>query len=169
MTTRRTDTIPDKDELLRVCRGGPTGDNPILAAATELALLHEMWLERATHAGGHLDDARLRWIGAIDYLVAAMTPTPRPSALLHTETVGCVVDRMAYLTALAFTTLASEPDSVFHHINVQLNDLAVGYQHLVLELRAGAKHLPASIGGLEYRYLRRQQSRCTCGFTNEDM
>ncbi|WP_369123368.1 DUF4254 domain-containing protein [Nocardia gipuzkoensis] len=46
---------------------------------------------RPTRSIGH----RLRWVEAIDRWVAFMTPVPSPNALLHTETVGHIVDRMA--------------------------------------------------------------------------
>ncbi|MGO4617897.1 DUF4254 domain-containing protein [Nocardia sp. 2YAB30] len=147
MTTRRHECmLPGKDSLLEACRGWPKGRNPILTAAGELAELHEVRLRRPAGETDEIDRARLRWAEAIDRWVAVMTPVPSPHALLHTETVGHIVDRMAQLTAHAYLMLTNGFEMVFYDVRTQLDDLATGYEDLVTELHAGTRRLPIQLG-----------------------
>ncbi|MEU2033127.1 DUF4254 domain-containing protein [Nocardia amamiensis] len=136
-------TLPDREALLAACRGWPpTTDSPILAAAVELAELHELRMNGPDGDAWQIDRARLRWAAAIDHLVASSTPAPSPDAPLHTETLGQIIDRMAQLTTLAFAMLIDGLETAFHAVHTELNDLARGYEDLAAEVLAGTRRLP---------------------------
>ncbi|MEV6323143.1 DUF4254 domain-containing protein [Nocardia sp. NPDC051787] len=136
-------TLPDREALLAACRGWPpTTDSPILAAAVELAELHEIRMSEPDGETWQIDRTRLRWAAAIDHLVASTTPAPSPDAPMHTETLGQIIDRMAQLTALAFAMLIDGLEMALRDIHTQLNDLAKGYEDLAAEVLAGTRRLP---------------------------
>ncbi|MEV0032743.1 DUF4254 domain-containing protein [Nocardia sp. NPDC050793] len=143
--------LPGKDELLAACRGGPARDNLLLAAAGELAELHETGAGREDETVVYLNAARQRWMVVIDGWVSSVLPPTAQSASVHTESMGQVVDRIARLTTYAYVALADGTDLVFQDVRARLAELADGYATLTAELHAGTRRLPAHRGYPEMR------------------
>jgi hypothetical protein len=134
--------VPGRDMLLAAFRGLPHDDHPMLELAGELAQLHGIRERTPLCDMAELDRHRARLVRSIDLWVTLATPVPSSAALMHTETVGQIVDRLARMTNQVFVPLSRAPDVVFYDAWVQLDELADVYQNLVDDLRAGARRLP---------------------------
>ncbi|BDU05931.1 DUF4254 domain-containing protein [Nocardia cyriacigeorgica] len=89
-----------------------------------------------------IDWRRAQLVIEIDRFVLLVVPVPFPSARIHTETVGCVVDRLAELTAHTYAALAGPSSTTYIDVCAQLDELASAYQDLIDDLAAGARRLP---------------------------
>lgn len=127
--------------MLQACRGDVDTDHPLLRAARELTTLHERRLV-ARETAREIDEYRVREVRAIDRWVAADLPVAHGGAYLHTETVGAILDRLAYLTVCAYAALSDESDWELWFAWERLAELAVGYEDLVDELSTGRRRLP---------------------------
>lgn len=130
------------------CRGEVAGDHPVLRWAYELSDLHERRLA-AGHIGivdrgeaDEIDSQRCALVREIDRWVTTQLPPPLGDALVHTETVGVIVDRLAQFTAEAYVALASAADWELGDAWERLAELAVGYEDLASEVAAGRRRLP---------------------------
>ncbi|WP_280346082.1 hypothetical protein [Nocardia neocaledoniensis] len=135
--------LPDRDLILAAIRGLPHDDHPLLDAAGELAVLHQLRERTPLSESAALERRRTRLMRAIDRWVILAAPVPFAAADEHCETLGGLVDRMAGHSAQAFGALAGAPDAVYYDEWVRLDDLADSYQRLVDDLRAGVRRLPA--------------------------
>ncbi|APE36064.1 hypothetical protein BOX37_21425 [Nocardia mangyaensis] len=139
----RATMLPDRDVLLAAFRGLPHDDHPILDAAGELALLHQLRDRIPRGEAERIDRRRAQLMRSIDRWVILAAPVPPAAADEHSETLGDLVDRLAMHSAQAFVVLAGAPESVFYDEWVRLDDLADSYQRLIDDLWAGVRSLPA--------------------------
>ncbi|WP_336081517.1 hypothetical protein [Nocardia sp. SSK8] len=135
--------LPCRSALLAALRGLPHDDHPILDAAGELAVLHQVRERTPASEVGAIDRRRAQLMRAIDRWVILAAPVPPAAADEHCETLGGLVDRLARHSSQAFVELACAPDAVFYDEWVRLEDLADSYQLLVDDLWAGVRSLPA--------------------------
>ncbi|MGW4632802.1 hypothetical protein [Nocardia sp. NPDC004415] len=134
--------LPCRSALLASLRGLPYDDHPVLDAAGELAVLHQVRERTPAAELAAIDRRRAQLMRAIDRWVILAAPVPLATADEHCETLGGLVDRLARASSLAFVELAGAPDSVFYDEWVRLEDLADSYQRLVDDLWAGVRSLP---------------------------
>ncbi|WP_433205114.1 DUF4254 domain-containing protein [Nocardia sp. CA-107356] len=136
-------SIPGRDQLLAAIRGWEYEFHPMLNAAYTLMRLHQGAVTFTEAAQwGLFADRRIMLMRGIDRWVEGATPIPDAEAFLHTETVGSVVDRLAWISAM-LSEAEDEPDDVsFEDIWTQLDDIANGYQDLVNDLCSGIKRVP---------------------------
>ncbi|MEV6319944.1 DUF4254 domain-containing protein [Nocardia sp. NPDC051787] len=134
--------LPTKELVLHACRAAPRHDHPILASAHLLAGLHQRRLVAQPGGSNDIDQHRARLVLAIDRLVATEMPLPHGGALMHTETVGMVIDRLAQFSASAHEILPAAPEWAVHDAWERLAELALGYEDLAYEVTAGVRRLP---------------------------
>ncbi|WP_433678685.1 DUF4254 domain-containing protein [Nocardia sp. CA-119907] len=135
--------LPDKDVMVAVCRGLPAiVDHPIIDWVGELGHWHGLYLQRNLTDSKVFDGHRARLAREIDRWVN-LNPVALAGACLHTETFGSVVDRLAYLCALAFHA-PSEMLRGGARFDAELlvQDLADGYQILNVQVSQGHRRLP---------------------------
>ncbi|MEV0333642.1 hypothetical protein [Nocardia sp. NPDC050717] len=135
--------LPGRDLILAAVRGLPHDDHPLLDAAGELAVLHQLRERTPLSESATIERRRTRLIRAIDRWAILAAPVPYAAAAEHCETLGGLVDRLAGHSAQAFGALSGAPDAVYYDEWVRLDDLADSYQRLVDDLCAGVRRLPA--------------------------
>ncbi|MEV0356615.1 DUF4254 domain-containing protein [Nocardia sp. NPDC050697] len=144
--------LPTKELLLHACRAEPREDHPLLRCVHLLAGLHERDF-RNDPAVDDIAIGRARLVYAIDHWVATRLPVARGGAHMHTETLGSVLDRLARHSAYAHAILAFAPKWQMHEAWEHLADLALGYEDLAIDLKAGARRLPPFPGSRADRSL----------------
>jgi uncharacterized protein DUF4254 len=132
--------LPNKEHVLHACRTQPSAQHPLLEHAHQLAELHAQ--RRHSPLLTEIDSHRGQLIHAINHWAATISPQPHGGALMHTETLGSVVDRIALLYTHAHEILTTTGDDM-HIAWARLADLAIGYEDLAYELSAGTRRLPA--------------------------
>ncbi|MFE3546655.1 DUF4254 domain-containing protein [Nocardia sp. NPDC059177] len=135
--------LPGREVLLAAFRGLPHDDHPILDAAGELAVLHQVRERTPASESAGIDRRRAQLMRAIDRWVILAAPVPPAAADEHSETLGGLVDRLARHCSKAFVALAGAAEPVCSDEWVRLDDLADSYQRLVEDLWAGVRSLPA--------------------------
>jgi hypothetical protein len=135
--------LPGRDVLLAAFHGLPHDDHPILDAAGELVLLHQLRERTPLSESERIDRRRAQLMRSIDRWVILAAPVPPAAADEHCETLGGLVDRLAKHCSQAFVALAGAPESVFSDEWVRVDDLADSYQRLIDDLWSGARSLPA--------------------------
>lgn len=140
---------PSRDLVLDACSGHVDQNHPILLAARDLALLHQA--RRGPAEGVHfseIDCQRACLVHDIDCWVSAQSPPAHGGARWHTESVGAVIDRLAWFWVLAHATLEpGRPECEMHRAWTRLAELAEGYDDLIFEVSIGVRRLP-DIGAL---------------------
>ncbi|MGQ4617641.1 DUF4254 domain-containing protein [Nocardia sp. R7R-8] len=142
--------LPTKELVLQACRTAPHRAHPVLESAHLLAGLHQRRLRCEPSGTNDIDQHRARLVLAIDRWVATGAPPPHGGALMHTETVGMVVDRLAQFSASAFGIRSGTPEWVTHNAWERLAELALGYEDLAYEVAAGVRRLPYLSGPREH-------------------
>lgn len=153
--------LPSSGALIDLFRDG-TADAPsceVLSAAAALVANHgSQWLEedvsRSPGAADHevaaskrridaLNSRRVVLVERIDAWVEAH-PAPAAGAVLHTETLGSVVDRLAIAWVRAHNLAADTAGDGGRALLAarQLEELAAAYDDLVRDVRAGRRRLP---------------------------
>ncbi|MFF0494375.1 DUF4254 domain-containing protein [Nocardia sp. NPDC004068] len=140
--------LPSAEEVVAVCDPGATRPADVLLG-TIRALA---WLAEEDHspATGHDDDPQQlelthdELLEHIDRLVANRLPRERWDAVVHTETLAAVLDRLVALivTRTAITPHPLKPNRVDDELDTALADLKTAYDHLVTDLLAGRRRLP---------------------------
>ncbi|MBF6222501.1 DUF4254 domain-containing protein [Nocardia abscessus] len=87
-------------------------------------------------------DRRARLVSSIDEWVEIVVPAASPTAPMHVETVGNIIDRLALLTIRSYVAMANAPDAVARAVHAQLYIDAAAYGDLTRVLAAGLKRLP---------------------------
>ncbi|WP_410869859.1 hypothetical protein [Nocardia sp. A7] len=136
--------LPGRDVLLAAFRGLPHDDHPILDAAGELALLHQLRERTPLSESERIDRRRAQLMRAIDRWVILAAPIPPAAADEHCETLGGLVDRLAKHCSQTFVALADAPESVFYDEWIRLDDLAESYDRLIEDLWSGVCSLPST-------------------------
>ncbi|MBC7304667.1 MAG: DUF4254 domain-containing protein [Nocardia sp.] len=139
--------LPDRLQMMRAVCGVAGDGDPVLAAARELAILHERREQQMPGDTSDIDWARARLVCEIDRWVVIRSPTPPTTAPMHTESIGAVVDRMAHFAAITYQTLACGAEADLHAAQVRLHELACGYDDLIAEVASGARRLPDGLDG----------------------
>ncbi len=156
--------LPGKDAVLAACRGFPLAENPVLDSACQLANVYESHTnlllgvddiierERYHELRPIMDwaelidtvvyDRRARLVSSIDEWVEIVVPAASPTAPMHVETVGNIIDRLALLTIRSYVAMANAPDAVARAVHAQLYIDAAAYGDLTRVLAAGLKRLP---------------------------
>ncbi len=157
--------LPTRYEVLQACRGELDSDHPLLTAARQLTRWHERQLVASTSACPEsasrkpesdpaspvtgspcgAAESRADLITRIDRWAEIHVPPVRGAAYLHTETLGSVLDRLAYLTAHAYTALAAHDEWELWFLWERLAELSCAYEDLVTELAAGRRRLPGTM------------------------
>ncbi|MBF6163092.1 DUF4254 domain-containing protein [Nocardia cyriacigeorgica] len=137
-----TKYLPTAPQLLSACRGFPDTNGPVIAATVELGELHSDRITAAPRETERIDGRRAHLVHEIDRFVVLAVPVPFPSARIHTETIGRVIDRIAELTAMTYVVLTAPSDTAYVDACAQLDELASAYQDLVDDLAAGTRRLP---------------------------
>ncbi|WP_025348000.1 DUF4254 domain-containing protein [Nocardia nova] len=86
-----------------------------------------------------VDQARTLLIAELDRWVTGRFPPAHGAASIHTETLGAVIDRLAYYTAAAE---AAPNAAELRCLWRKLGELAVAYSDLAAEVRRGVRRLP---------------------------
>ncbi|WP_067474665.1 DUF4254 domain-containing protein [Nocardia amamiensis] len=134
--------FPTKNQLLQACRGEAVHDHPLLRWARQLTDLHER--KRTLHHDQHddIDRERTELIHEINRWITAQLPPSHGAAMVHTETVGSVIDRLAQLTSSAYAALTSGCEWDLRDRWEQLAELAIGYEDLATDVTLGRRRLP---------------------------
>ncbi len=139
--------LPDRTQMMQAVCGVAGDGDPVLAAAHELATLHERREQQIPGDTSDIDWTRARLVCEIDRWVVLRSPTPATSAPMHTESIGAVVDRMAHFAALTYRALACGAEAELHAAQLRLHELACGYDDLIAEVASGARRLPDGLDG----------------------
>ncbi|MEU2254435.1 DUF4254 domain-containing protein [Nocardia xishanensis] len=134
--------FPAGEAMLSAIRGHHVGVHPLTQLAHQLGLLYR---HRLT---GPVDECRsssIELIFAVDLWVANHSPDPHPTATLHTETLGAVIDRLAEAQVRAYHLLMTvDPtDPIVHAAWYRLAELVDGYTDLTTAVTQRARRLPA--------------------------
>ncbi|WP_198165479.1 hypothetical protein [Nocardia fusca] len=140
-------TFPSDDELLIAMRGRPTGNHPISAYTHRLSRLHDQSHPEGGAATG------IRWgrhllVRAIDAWVDHRLPPPHPTATLHAQTIGQVIDHLVAAQVHAYRLLMTlDPiDPCVHTAWTRVAELADEYTDLTTAVLHRSRRLPA-LGG----------------------
>lgn len=152
---------PDSDLILRSFRRTPEPDLPgaeFLEAAHGLAAVHErryglsiarrepglsdQYVVAYMHKIDEIDTARAELVIAIDGW--ASRHSPLQALVVHTETVGTVVDRMAQLFVAMNAVDPQANSEAAHRSCTQLAELAAAYDDLSADIVAGHRRVPRS-------------------------
>ncbi|MEU6832679.1 DUF4254 domain-containing protein [Nocardia beijingensis] len=136
------DPFPTKNQLLQACRGKPGSDHPLLRWAQQLTDLHERKRVLPREEHDEIEHRRTGVIRDINRWTTAQLPPSHGSAMVHTETLGAVIDRLARLTSSAYAALTSACEWDLWDVWEQLAELAVGYEDLTIDLTTGRRRLP---------------------------
>lgn len=130
----------ERAEALQAAREAQAND-AVLAACTRILI--------------DCAQARATLIEQIDRWAAETVPEPPTAALLHTETLGRLVDRMAMTWAhwqqLQQRVPASRRAPVRHRAQGAMDEVAAlvhAYDDLLVDLRSGRRRLPTTAPGI---------------------
>ncbi|NKX89406.1 DUF4254 domain-containing protein [Nocardia coubleae] len=137
--------LPGRELMLAAFRGLAEGYHPVLHAAAELAVLHQVRDRTPAFEAPGLDRRRAQLMRAIDRWVILAAPLPSATAAEHCETLGMLVDRLAAHSARLFVSMADATDAQFYDEWARLDDLAESYQRLIDDLWAGSRCLPSVV------------------------
>ncbi|WP_435590817.1 DUF4254 domain-containing protein [Nocardia sp. bgisy118] len=134
--------FPSGEALLSAIRGHHVGVHPLEKFAHQFGLLHQ---HRLTGLFDECRCSRLEFLLAVDVWVADHLPVPHPTATLHTETLGAVIDRLAEAQVYAYHLLMTvDPaDPIVHAAWYRLAELVDGYTDLITGVTQRARRLPA--------------------------
>ncbi|MFD4406601.1 DUF4254 domain-containing protein [Nocardia sp. NPDC058499] len=139
--------LPTRPQLIAAVRmWGPlcTEDHPLLALAQDLMLQHTY---RTTTTNPlalcQISEQRKAVIREIDAWVHQAVPMVR-QARLHTETIGAIIDRLAWISSLIDTSPGSGHPCELEYLWNSLDELLLGYEHLSEDVLSGVRRLPGT-------------------------
>ncbi|MET7769083.1 DUF4254 domain-containing protein [Nocardia sp. NPDC005366] len=134
------------EALLSAIRGHHLGDHRLADLAHEFGVMYH---RRLTGLDSGCGCRRAELVLAVDVWVGDHLPVPHPSATLHTETLGTVIDRLAYAQVHAYRLLMTVDvsDPRVHESWCQLAELVDNYTDLVTAIAQRSRRLPALGGG----------------------
>ncbi|WP_051163451.1 DUF4254 domain-containing protein [Nocardia brevicatena] len=134
--------FPTGEALLSAIRGHHVGPHPLTSIAYRFGQLHQQRLHDPACPVCPLRAALSR---QADHWVAEHAPPPHPDAVLHSESLGTVIDRLAVQQVHAFhllmTAEPSAPD--VHAAWYRLAELIDDYTDLTTAVVRRARRLPA--------------------------
>ncbi len=139
--------LPTATQLLCSFQGTKFADHDLLSSAHALAALHA---RRATMRDVYLvaevDNRRRELVEDIDDWVRERGALPR-DGLIHTETLGAVIDRMAWgwVYANAVVETDGARDQYARKRWHRLAELIDGYTELIGDIVGGRRRLPARV------------------------
>ncbi|MET9030431.1 DUF4254 domain-containing protein [Nocardia sp. NPDC004168] len=136
------DVLPSAGELVHAIRRNGEVDHPMARWASELAELYERTdAEPERHCA---KERRVDVVHHIDSWMERHVPQHRNGAVLHTETLGSVVARIAAASVEADKTLANlrPGDPTVHAAWCRLAELLDAYTDLITEVLTGRRRLP---------------------------
>ncbi|MEV0712722.1 DUF4254 domain-containing protein [Nocardia aurea] len=130
------------EALLSAIRGHHLGDHRLTELAHELGVMYHRQL---TGLDPRCGCRRAELVRAVDMWVGDHLPVPHPSATLHTETFGTVIDRLAHAQVHAYRLLMTVDvsDPRVHAAWCRLAELVDGYTDLVTAIAQRSRRLPA--------------------------
>ena len=135
--------FPTKNQLLQACRGATLPyDHPVLSWARQLTDLHERKRTQSDDTHDDLERQRIDLIRTIDKWIVAELPPTHGGAMVHTESVGAVIDRLAQFTSSAYAALTSACEWDLWDAWERLAVLAIGYEDLATDVGNGRRRLP---------------------------
>ena len=145
MSAPTLDALPTAPQLLCAFQGRRVPERMLLRFAHALVGLHKRRSAlRDLAAIAEIDSRRIEHVDEINEWVGRSMPQHRQGALLHTESLGAVIDRMAGSWVAA--NQAIEADGVrsdrTHRHWYHLAELVDGYTDLVGEVAGGRRRLP---------------------------
>ena len=135
-------TLLSGDALLSAIRGHHVGDHPLTKLAYELGAMHHR------HLNSLEPECRCRrdeLVLAVDVWAGDHVPSPHSSATLHSESLGTVIDRLAFTQVRAYHLLMSVDvsDPQVHAAWYRLAELVDSYTDLVTAITQRSCRLPA--------------------------
>ncbi|WTZ54219.1 DUF4254 domain-containing protein [Nocardia sp. NBC_01388] len=145
MTMSIAGVLPTAPQLLCAFQGRRFQDRVLLRSAHALAELHERRAEIGDSLlVAEIDCRRTELVDDINDWVEQELPQHRSGALLHTESLGAVVDRMARSWVEANQVIDHDgagSDNTHKHW-YHLAELVDGYTDLVIDVAGGRRRLP---------------------------
>ncbi|WP_245664599.1 DUF4254 domain-containing protein [Nocardia grenadensis] len=137
--------LPTATQLLCSFQGTRFEDHDILRTARALALLHghRMTL-RDARSVAEVDDRRRELVEDIDDWIVAWSAPRDGDVLIHTETLGAVIDRMAWrwVDANQAVEIDGARERQARKRWHRLAEMIDGYTELITELLRGRRRLP---------------------------
>lgn len=135
--------LPTGEALLSAIRGHHVGPHPMARVACELGRLHHPDTRDSIRAKQHFRNILAR---QADQWVADHAPPPHPAAILHPESMGAVLDRLARQQVRAYHLLmTAEPsDPLVHAEWYRLAQLIDDYTDLANAVTRRARRLPTT-------------------------
>ncbi|WP_280507059.1 DUF4254 domain-containing protein [Nocardia flavorosea] len=135
--------FPTGEALLSAIRGRRIGPHPLTAIAYRFGQLHQ---QRLHDPACPVCPRRAALSRQADHWVAEHAPPPHPDAVLHSEPLGTVIDRLAVQQVHAFHLLmTAEPsDPNVHAAWYRLAELIDDYTDLTTAVAHRARRLPST-------------------------
>lgn len=133
--------LPTGEALLSAIRGHHVGPHPLARVACQLGQLHHPGPQDSVGGKQHFRHALAR---QADQWVVDHAPPPHPAAILHTESMGAVIDRLARQQVRAYDLLmtAKPSDLIVHTEWYRLAQLIDDYTDLADAVTRRARRLP---------------------------
>ncbi|WP_216917840.1 DUF4254 domain-containing protein [Nocardia noduli] len=135
--------LPSGEALLSAIRGHHVGDHRLARLACEFGAMYH---RRLTAVSCGCCCRRTELILDVDMWVGEHLPIPHPHAALHTETLGTVIDRLAYTQVRAYhllMTVDDVADPQVHAAWYRLAELVDGYTDLITAVNQRSRRLTA--------------------------
>lgn len=137
--------VPTATRLLCSFQGTGAADHEMLRAARALAVLHgHRMTMRDARLVAEVDDRRRELVEDIDDWAGSQFPHRADDVLIHAETLGAVIDRMAWawVDANQVVEIDRVRDRQARKRWHRLAELIDGYTELIGDLRRGGRRLP---------------------------
>ncbi|WP_054814244.1 DUF4254 domain-containing protein [Nocardia arizonensis] len=145
MSAPTVGVLPTAPQILCAFQGRRFQDRELLRSAHALAELHARRAEvRDAFMVAEIDSRRGELIDDINDWIAQEIPQDRYGAILHTESLGAVVDRMArsWVDANQAIDVEGPRSGNTHKHWYHLAELVDGYTDLVTDVVGGRRRLP---------------------------
>ena len=135
--------FPTGEALLSAIRGHHVGPHPLTSIAHRFGQLHQQYLHgpACPACPGRSELSR-----QADLWVVEHVPPPHPEAILHSESLGTVIDRLAIQQVQAFHLLmdAEPSDPIVHAAWYRLAELVNYYTDLTTAVARRSRRLPGT-------------------------
>ncbi|WP_249643774.1 DUF4254 domain-containing protein [Nocardia sputi] len=134
--------FPTGEALLSAIRGHHVGPHPLTSIAHRFGQLHQ---QRLHDPACPVCPCRAELSRQADLWVVEHVPPAHPEAILHSESLGTVIDRLAVQQVRAFHLLmnAEPSDPIVHAAWYRLAELVDDYTDLTTAVARRSRRLPA--------------------------